>query len=143
MVVDKQHMFKTNVFMKDGHQLQRAGDGCPCPPRMHIGVRGRVVLNQACAPADAVPIRMCVFDCSGESKGTTMCVTFHHCMPAEWLNFFILRVFLHISAYFINGGENAHFSGPMRTKCRPKYQKSPQCGPKASFADLFGNTALG
>ena len=46
-----------------------------------------------------------------------------------------------MSLYFINGWENAHFLGPMRTKCGPKYQKSPQCGPNASFADLFGNTA--
>ena len=45
-----------------------------------------------------------------------------------------------MSVYFINGWENAHFLGPMRTKCGPKYQKSPQCGPNASFADLFGNT---
>ena len=27
-------------------------------------------------------------------------------------------------------------------QCGPKYQKSPQCGPKASFADLFGCTAI-
>ena len=44
--------------------------------------------------------------------------------------------------YFINGWENAHFLGPMRTNCGPKYQKSLQCGHKASFEDLFGNTGL-
>ena len=38
--------------------------------------------------------------------------------------------------------ENAHFLGPMRTKCGLKDQKSPQCGPNASFADLFGNTGV-
>ena len=27
-------------------------------------------------------------------------------------------------------------------QCGPKYKKSPQCGPKATFADLFGNTAF-
>ena len=48
---------------------------------------------------------------------------------------------LYTSAFFIPVGENAHFFTPMRTKCGPKHQKSPQCGPNASFADLFGNTA--
>ena len=27
-------------------------------------------------------------------------------------------------------------------QCGPKYQKSLQCGPKASFVDLFGNNNL-
>ena len=49
--------------------------------------------------------------------------------------------FFYISAFFIPGGKNAHFLTSMRTKCGPKYQKSPQCGPNASFADLFGSTA--
>ena len=52
----------------------------------------------------------------------------------------IVLGFLYITAFFIPGGENAHFFTSMRTKCGPKYQKSPQCGPNASFADLFGNT---